>query len=130
MFELPGGPWLIAAIGLLVIFGGILQIRRGLQERFREDLRTLTMSPAGKRWTRRAGKWGHAARGAVFGLVGVFLIFAAWDTDPGEGRGLEQSFDSIAAQPFGPWLMGLVAAGLLCYGAYCMVQARYSRITH
>jgi len=130
LLDLPGGQLLTGAAGLLIVAGGALQIRRGIQERFRHDLRTLTMSPAGKRWTRRAGKLGHAARGVVFGLIGVFLIFSAWDTAPGEGRGLEESLDVVAAMRVGPWLLGIVAAGLTCYGAYCLIEARYRRISH
>jgi hypothetical protein len=68
------------------------------------------------------------ARGIVFGIVGLFVITAAVRANPGEARGLEGALDTLAAQPFGPWLLAFVAAGLACYGVYSLVEARYRRI--
>jgi len=117
-------------IGISMIAGGILQVRRGFREKFRRDLRTLTLSPMGKRWTRRAGKWGHAARGVVFGLTGVFLLFAAGGAASGEDGGLEQALETLIAEPFGQSLLLVIAAGLACYGVWCMVEARYRRVPY
>ena len=35
---------------------------------------------------------------------------------------------SFAQAPYGPVLLGLTAAGLLAYGLFCLVQARYRRV--
>lgn len=117
-------------IGISMIAGSVFQIRRGFYENFRRDIRTLTLSPGGKRWARRAGICGHAARGIVFGLVGTFLIFTAGTAASGESRGLETTLENLATEPLGQSLLLIVAAGLVCYGIWCMVEARYRRIPY
>jgi hypothetical protein len=103
-------------------------MREAKNERFMDKLRTQSMSARTNMWARRSGKWGYAARGVVFAIIGAFLAYAAWRSDPSEARGLEGVLDSLAAQTHGQWLLGGVAAGLALYGIYCFVEAQYRRI--
>jgi hypothetical protein len=64
----------------------------------------------------------------VFLLVGAFFLQAAVQADPGEAGGLGEALKTLASQPFGPWLLGLVALGLVAYAAYQFLEARYRRI--
>jgi hypothetical protein len=68
------------------------------------------------------------ARTVVFGLVGWFLIKAAWEYDPQEAIGLDGALSKLAAERYGPVLLGIAAAGLFAYGCFCFVQARYRQI--
>jgi hypothetical protein len=124
----PGGVLLLILAGAALITAAVYHVNLGLKEKFRETLRTHEMSSDEVRWATRAGKWGYVARGIVFGIVGLFVITAAVRANPGEARGLEGALDTLAAQPFGPWLLAFVAAGLACYGVYSLVEARYRRI--
>jgi hypothetical protein len=37
----------------------------------------------------------------------------------------------VAQQPYGPWLLGVVALGLVAYGLFCLSQALYRPVeTH
>ena len=74
------------------------------------------------------GALGHVARGVVFGLIGIFVIKAALEYDPKEAIGLDGALQKLAHQSYGPWLLGLTAAGLLAYAAYCFADARYRRV--
>lgn len=130
LMEWPGGILLIGLAGVALIGFGIHQIRKGFKEEFKEDLHTSSMDSTEKEWATRAGVWGHAARGVVFGLTGLFLIFAAWQADPTEARGLEGVLDAVSAQPFGQIMLMLLATGLAFYGLYCIVEAKYRRIRH
>ncbi len=78
--------------------------------------------------TRRAGRLGHAARGVVFIVIGLFLAQSALQPDPDEAHGLGGTLSALAAQPFGPYLLGLVACGLVAFGLFMFVVARYRRI--
>jgi hypothetical protein len=128
LMDWPGGTLLIALTGLTLIGAGIYQIRKGFKEEFKEDLHTFSMDGTEKKWAIRAGIWGHAARGVVFGLIGLFLIFAAWSADPAEAKGVEGVLDTVSAQPFGQAMLIVLAGGLACYGLYCIVEAKYRRI--
>jgi hypothetical protein len=64
----------------------------------------------------------------AFGVIGLFLVQAALHHEPGEARGLDGALLALAEQPFGPYLLTLVAAGLAAYGAYALIEARYRRM--
>ena len=86
------------------------------------------MSAREDTWATRAGRLGYAARGVVSGVIGAFLVQAAVQTDPDKALGLGGALRTLARQPFGPYLLGAVAAGLMAYGAFMFVMARYRKI--
>ncbi len=124
----PFGRWLAAFAGIGVIVSGLTQIRRGWTEKFRERLQLQRMNATEQRLATRCGKLGLIARGVVFLLCGWFLIQAAWRFDPGQARGLGGALETLARQPHGSWLLALAALGLLAFGAYSLLLARYRRI--
>jgi hypothetical protein len=130
LMDAPGGTLLVVLAGVAALIGGLFQIHHGWAEKFRESLATNRMSSEKLRWTTRFGRWGYVARGVVFVIVGLFIVIAGLQADASEARGLEGALDTLAAQPFGQWLLALVAAGLACYGAYSIMEARYRRIGH
>jgi len=71
---------------------------------------------------------GYVARGVVFALIGVFLVRAAWDYDPKEAVGFDGALAKLQQAPYGPLLLGLTAAGLVAFGLFCLVQARYREV--
>jgi hypothetical protein len=124
----PFGRWLVAAIGLGVIAGGLYQVWRGWTEKFRKEIRLGEMDPGESRLAIHAGKLGLMARGVVFLISGWFLIQAAVKTDPHQVRGLAGALAVLAGQPHGAILLGLVAVGLVAFGAWSLLLARYGRI--
>jgi len=64
----------------------------------------------------------------VFALVGVFLVRAAIEYDAEEAVGLDGALQELAGRAHGPWLLGLVAVGLLAYAGFCVAMARYRRV--
>ena len=124
----PFGRFLVGLAGLIVIGAGLFQMVKGWQEKFRRHLRLQELRPEVQRRVVEAGKAGLLARGVVFVIMGLFLLQAARHANPEEARGLGGALDALAAQPYGPWLLGLVALGLLMYGLYSFVEARYRQI--
>ncbi len=121
----PFGQWLVGAIGLAVVGTGLAFVAKG----WRGDVldRLALPSPA-RRWAVPAGRFGTAARGAVFVLIGGFLVLAAVRSRSSEVKGLGGALRSLQDQPYGWALLALVAAGLLAFGIFGLVQARYRRI--
>lgn len=124
----PFGQWLVGIVGAIVIGVGAYQIYKAVKAKFMDKLKTGQMSPTERTWAERAGKFGISARGVVFGIIGVFLIVAAVQSDPSETRGLGGVLDTLARQPYGPWLLGIVALGLIAYAVHCAVQSRYRTV--
>src|SRR6266702_3440315 len=71
---------------------------------------------------------GYAVVGVVFSIIGLFLIVAAFQHNPHQAKGLDSALQTLAHQPFGPVLLGIVALGLIAYGVYSFVEARYRRV--
>ncbi len=64
----------------------------------------------------------------MFGIIGVFVIVAALQFDPSEAAGLGGALQELLRQPFGSWVLGVVALGLVAYGLLMLAVARYGRI--
>jgi Domain of Unknown Function (DUF1206) len=120
----PGGRWLVGAAGLVLVGAGLWNLYRGLARKFEDKWRTNRLSPGVRRWGSRAGVVGHVARFVVFGLIGVFLVKAALEYDPKESIGLDGALRKLAHAPYGPWLLGVTAVGVVAYGVFCLVDAR------
>ncbi|MBI4785270.1 MAG: DUF1206 domain-containing protein [Oscillatoriophycideae cyanobacterium NC_groundwater_1537_Pr4_S-0.65um_50_18] len=124
----PFGQWLVGTIGALVIGLGFYQFYEAYKAKFRQKLKLQEMSEAEQTWTVRLGRLGLSARGVVFGVIGFFLIQAARQSNPNQVKGLGGALESLAQQPYGSWVLGTVAIGLIAYGIYYIVQARYRQI--
>jgi hypothetical protein len=128
LLQQPFGRSLVGVVGAGMLAIGLFQFYRAYDAKFMEKLKPGEMNPRERRWTRRAGRLGHVARGVVFLVIGVFLAQAALQSDPDDVRGLGGALSALAAQPFGPYLLGLVALGFVAFGLFMFVVARYRRI--
>jgi hypothetical protein len=124
----PFGQWLVGLVGAFIIGLGFYQFYRAYKAKFRKEMKLQEMTPTEETWATRIGRFGEAARGVVFVITGFFLLQAARQADPNQARGLDGALESLAQQPYGPWLLGIVALGLVAYGIHMGVQARYRRI--
>lgn len=120
----PGGRELVAAVGLgLLIAGGVLAYN-ALGRRFLEYFRKRDVGDAWGLVT-VLGVVGHLGRAIAYSLVGVFVFSSAVTFDPNRARGLDQSLRTLAEQPYGPYALGVVAAGLIGFGFYCFAESRW-----
>ena len=120
----PAGRVIVAAAGLAIVGAGLWNLYRGLATKFDDKWRTGELSPAVRKWGTRVGVVGHVARFVVFGLVGVFLVKAALDYKPKDAIGIDGALQKLAHASYGPFLLGMTAAGLVAYGVYCLVDAK------
>ena len=120
-----GGKWVVVAIGLAVLGAGLWNLYRALSGQFLKHLKEEELKRVEERWVIAVAAVGYSARAVVFGLIGAFVVHAGWVAKPREAIGLDGALRKLVAAPYGPALLGLVAAGLLAFGLYCLVQARY-----
>ena len=128
LLEAPLGPWAVGIFGLCWIGGaGISEIVKGLRGSFERDLQTERMSPGEKRFALWLGRFGIALRGIVFGIIGGSLVAAAWHLDPWRKRGLAGALLYLLHQPYGRFLLATVALGLIAFGLFSILCARWAR---
>jgi hypothetical protein len=123
-----GGKWVVVAIGLAVVGAGLWNLYRALSGQFLKHLKEEELKRVEERWVIAVAVVGYSARGVVFGLIGAFVVHAGWVAKPRDAIGLDGALRKIADAPYGPALLGVVAAGLLAYAVYCLVQARYREV--
>ena len=128
LMSFPLGIWLVGIAGACVIAYGVRQIQRAWTTDLDDQLSLGRMGPAARRWTVRVSRFGMAARGVVFGVIGAFLINAAWKTNPHEATGIGGALEALRRQPYGTALLAVVALGLIAYGVYELIRAMYRRI--
>jgi len=112
----------IAGLGIIVI-GGI-QIWRGLSGKWEESLDL----PSDKQNVRRAITLAIAGRGLLIGLVGAFLIWAAFVGSADEAKGLSSILGWLRDQPYGLYLYVAAALAIGGYGLYSLVETRYMKV--
>ncbi len=128
LMAMPFGPWLVMGVGVAVIFAAFAQWRSAMKGSFKRNFDLEGAATGHREKIMTIARTGLAARGVVFALIGVFLLQAGWQADSAEARGLGGTLRELERQPFGPWLLGLAALGLLCYAVYCATVARYGEL--
>jgi hypothetical protein len=125
-FQLPAGELLVSLAAAWVAGYGVYQFYRAWSPRMRKHLSLSELSSELQRWVLGVSRFGIAARGVVFALIGFFLIRAALRHDPSEAGGVAQSLRTL--EHTGRWPFLVVALGLIAYGVYELVNARYRNI--
>jgi hypothetical protein len=109
----PLGRWLTVVVGAVIVCAALYQFYKAYRADFRDGLVLGEMDAREETWATHSGHLGYAARGVVFGVIGVFLVQAALQTDPDEARGLGDALEILARQPFDPYILGTIALGLV-----------------
>jgi uncharacterized membrane protein YfcA len=122
------GQWLVGLFGAALIVTGIVLAVRAFQQKFAEHLKTSELSPWQQRWLPTLGTFGYFARGVVAGLVGVFFVKAAVTFDPKQATGVDGSLERLARASHGTWVLAAVALGLISFGLFSFVEARYRKV--
>jgi hypothetical protein len=128
VLDWPLGRYLVIVAGLVVLGVAVDQALKGIKQKFREDAKTGEMSPRVDQAYTAVGVVGHLARAVVFALIGWFVIKAAIDYDPDKAVGLDQALAKLSSSAFGPVVLGIVAAGLIAFACYSVLDARYRRV--
>ncbi len=126
LMDLPFGGMLAWIAAAAIIGYGLYQLYRAFASKLSRQLALGTLPAGTADWVVNVSRFGIAARGVVFCLIGFFLAQAAANSDPSEAGGLEASLRAVADT--GRWPFLLIALGLIAYGVYELVNARYRRI--
>lgn len=126
-FGLPGGQFIVGAVGIGILVAGVVEVITGVRQKFRRDM-SLPSDRSARAVALRTGQVGFVAKGVSIGLIGVLVVVAAARFRPEEATGLDAALRGLVVQPYGPYMLAAVALGLLAYGVFCFFDARYHRV--
>lgn len=125
ILAMPHGDLLLMSAGLALVAVGVGGVLQGLLQDFSKRL------DCDARLCRRLvplGRIGYVARGLATIPAGVFLVLAGLNARAADARSWGGALQAIERQPFGSWVLGGVALGLVAFGLFGFVEARYRRI--
>jgi len=122
------GVALVVIVGLIILGVAFYLYSKAYTAKFQSRLSLGSLNAQTKQVMVGLGRFGYAALGVVFTIIGIFMIVAAVQHNPNDAKGLDSALLELTRQPFGPLLLGIVALGLIAYGLYSFVEARYRRI--
>jgi hypothetical protein len=122
--RVPFGVQLVGLVGLVLVGVAVSQMYRALAGDVRRDWRLGGLGDGGV-WAVRIGRFGLAARAVVLGVGGWLVFQAARGYDPSRAGGIGAVLRTLAGFYSSGWLLGLVALGLVAYGIFGLVEARY-----
>ena len=125
LLDMPFGRALVVAVGVGVLGYAGYQLYRAGSDKAKKHLDLAEAGPTAATWIVRFGRFGIAARGVVFAMIGVFLVRAGMQRDSGEAGGVAQSLQALGGASHGRLVLALVAFGLIAYGVYQLATARY-----
>jgi type IV secretory pathway VirB2 component (pilin) len=122
-----GVPLVILGGVILIVVAGALAVE-AYRARFRRYIKSTNLPEVAEQGLVLAGRFGYAAMSVVLAIIGIFLIVAATQHNPGEAKGLGGALQQLTQAPMGPVLLGVVAIGLIAYGAFSLACTYYRRL--
>jgi hypothetical protein len=122
----PLGQWLVGIAAVTLLGIGIYQVYYGLSEKYRKHV-----DKAGGKHTKillGAGKVGYVARGAVWLLLSFLFFKAAIHANSSEAGDTSKAFGFLESTAYGSYLLAAVGLGLICYGTFNFIRARYENL--
>ena len=121
VLQMPGGRWIVGAAALGILGAGIHYMLKGWKKKYKRYIqnneKTRKLEPL--------LRWGFVSYGIVLAIVGVFLGFAAMNSDPSSAMGIGGALDYIRGMTGGQILLGVIALGIIGFGIENFVEARY-----
>lgn len=126
LMDLPFGRGLVVVVGLVIIGVAVALAVKGAKKKFEKDLDSRATSGHSGTVVEKLGQVGYIAKGVALAVLGGLFVWAGWTYDAQKAGGLDVALRTLLDTGSGPWLLALVAAGIVCFGAYCFAWARYA----
>lgn len=129
LLALPHGQaWLLAVAGVMFATAAFQIIRATGRNDICRNLRTEDMTGRQRRWLPLLGRTAYLGRAAVLLSIATYVARAALEGTPEAARGPGGALRATAGEPYGGVLLAFVAAGLIAFGAYALLEARWRRL--
>ncbi|WP_439883047.1 DUF1206 domain-containing protein [Pontibacter sp. MBLB2868] len=129
LLKQPFGQWLAGIVAIGIIATGIYQIYYGLSDKYKKKVRHAGLKHDIEEKMIQMGKIGYVARGVVWIVIGYLFLKAAMQSNPEKAGGSGSAFQFLESSSYGSYLLGAVAIGLVFYGIFMFMRAKYQPIS-
>ncbi|MGI9085791.1 MAG: DUF1206 domain-containing protein [Aeromicrobium sp.] len=127
LLAVTAGRVLVGAIAIAILALALRQAWRGITDGFTNDLEVQATTGSSGTTVLALGRIGYVAKGVAFGIIAVLFATAAVTYDADKAGGLDDALGTLREQPFGPYLLTVVALGIAAFGIFCFAWARHAR---
>lgn len=128
LLEQPYGQVLVGIVAGILACVGLYQLYRGFTDKHMEGIDGRQLDEEKEDTFRYAGRIGLAARFVVYGIMAYFLFRAATLSDASQFRGIGEALSTLRGGDIGSALLAITGAGMLAYGFFMLVRAKYERV--
>ena len=122
------GPYVVGILAAIMAGVAIFQLYRALKNKHMEGIDGQELDHDTRETFKKAGELGLSARFVVYGIISFFLFRAATLEDASQFKGMGESLEYIEDQSYGAAMLAIVGLGLLAYGMFMFIRARYERV--
>ena len=123
----PYGRILTGFIAVVILGKGIYDIYLAYSGKFRKKVKNAQLDYGTRKYIVETGKVGYTARGIVIAIIAYLTLKVAFTANP-EGSGGTGDALTFLQNEMGSVVVAIIAIGLIAYGVFMFVIARYSRI--
>jgi len=123
----PGGKWIVIAAGLGVLGAAVWNAYKAVKQSFVNNLDQSRFDESRRKLVRGVGTGGYLGRAGAFALVGWFLVKSGLDSDANKTQGLDGALRKLAVASHGRLLLLLLAAGLILFGIFRVIDGMYRK---
>lgn len=121
----PFGQWMVGIAAVIIACTGFYQLYYGLSEKYRKHVQKMNLHNEAGRLLLSSGKLGYTARGVVWLIIAFLFMRAAMHSSSAEAGGTGKAMQLLGNSEFGTYLLGALGAGLMMYGMFNFIRARY-----
>ncbi len=125
---LPAGRFIIGLVGVIIFIVGVSNMIKGINATFEREFDHYKLSPDEARMARATGRLGTFARGLVFAIIGILVVYAAYTSNPNQPVGIDTVFHTLMAHPYGTLIVLIIGIGLIAFGIYSFMAAAWFRL--
>ena len=120
---------ILAGIAALIIAGvGVYQLWYGWSGKYKKHVSDLKLNSDTAKVLVRSGKIGFMARGFVYLIIAYMFLQAAMQFNSSKAGDTAQAFQFLEDTSYGSYLLGAVGLGLICYGVFNFLRAKYDQL--
>ena len=128
VIRFPLGDVFMFLVGVGVVVYGFFEVKEAWRGKFGDDLDEARFRQETGAWGATIGRIGNGGRGVILMTMGAAFVSAALERDPKKAGGIAEALATLFSQPFGVALAAAVAFGLICFGVFQLLNARYTRL--